>query len=103
MQTVIGIDVGGTTTKIVGFHKNEKGKKELIAPQFVRATDPLTSIYGALGKFTTENGLSLDDIDKIMMTGAGSAVIKQNIYGLKCQPVPEFSSSGIFRVLRKPL
>ena len=95
MQTVIGIDVGGTTTKIVGFRKNENGKKELIAPQFVRATDPLTSIYGALGKFTTENGLSLDDIDKIMMTGAGSAVIKQSIYGLNCQPVPEFSSSGM--------
>ena len=94
-QTVIGIDVGGTTTKIVGFRADENGKKELIAPQFVRATDPLTSIYGALGKFTTENGLSLDDIDKVMMTGAGSAVIKKNIYGLKCQPVPEFSSSGM--------
>lgn len=95
MQTVIGIDVGGTTTKIVGFRKHENGKKELIAPQFVRATDPLTSIYGALGKFTTENNLALEDIDKIMMTGAGSAVIKQNIYGLKCHPVPEFSSSGM--------
>ena len=94
-QTVIGIDVGGTTTKIVGFRTDESGKKELIAPQFVRATDPLTSIYGALGKFTTENGLSLDDIDKVMMTGAGSAVIKKSIYGLKCQPVPEFSSSGM--------
>ncbi|MBQ8431415.1 MAG: type II pantothenate kinase [Clostridia bacterium] len=95
LQTVIGIDVGGTTTKIVGFRKNEQGQKELIAPQFVRATDPLTSIYGALGKFTTENKLELSDIDKIMMTGAGSAVIKKNIYNLKCQPVPEFASSGM--------
>ena len=95
MQTVIGIDVGGTTTKIVGFRKHENGKKELIAPQFVRATDPLTSIYGALGKFTTENSLALEDIDKIMMTGAGSSVIKQSIYGLNCRPVPEFSSSGM--------
>ena len=95
LQTVIGIDVGGTTTKIVGFRKIEDGKKELIAPQFVRATDPLTSIYGALGKFTTENKLELCDIDKIMMTGAGSAVIKKNIYNLNCQPVPEFASSGM--------
>ena len=46
-KTVIGIDVGGTTTKIVGFRKGEDGSRELIAPQFVRATDPLTSIYGA--------------------------------------------------------
>ena len=69
-KTVIGIDVGGTTTKIVGFRKKEDGTKELIAPQFVRATDPLTSIYGAFGKFTAEHCLELSDIDRILMTGA---------------------------------
>ena len=94
-RTVIGIDVGGTTTKIVGFRKNETGEKELIAPQFVRATDPMTSIYGAFGKFTAENGLNLSDIEKILMTGAGSSVIKDGIYNLPCVSVPEFSGSGI--------
>ena len=64
MGFVIGIDVGGSTTKIVGFKADENGKpKELIAPQFVRATDPITSIYGALGKFTHQNGLALSDIE----------------------------------------
>ena len=94
-RTVIGIDVGGTTTKIVGFRQGSTGEPVLIEPQFVRATDPITSIYGAFGKFTAQNGLGLADIDKIMMTGAGSSVIGQNIYGLDCTPVPEFSSSGI--------
>jgi type II pantothenate kinase len=94
-KTVIGIDVGGTTTKIVGFRKNQIGEQELIAPQFVRATDPLTSIYGALGKFTAENELELSDIDRILMTGAGSSVISKPIYNLPCLPVPEFSSIGI--------
>ena len=94
-RTVIGIDVGGTTTKIVGFRRTKTDEKELIAPQFVRATDPLTSIYGAFGKFTAENGLALSDIDRIMMTGAGSANVKDGIYGLPCNSVPEFSSSGI--------
>lgn len=94
-KTVIGIDVGGTTTKIVGFCENEKGEKALIAPQFVRATDPLTSIYGAFGKFTAENALELSDIDRILMTGAGASVITKPIYNLSCQPVPEFSSIGI--------
>ncbi|MBQ7346454.1 MAG: pantothenate kinase [Clostridia bacterium] len=94
-KTVIGIDVGGTTTKIVGFRKGADGAKELIAPQFVRATDPLTSIYGAFGKFTAENGLELTDIDRILMTGAGSSVITKPIYNLTCTPVPEFSSIGI--------
>ena len=37
-RTVIGIDVRGTTTKIVGFCKNETGE-QLIAPLFVQATD----------------------------------------------------------------
>ncbi|MBQ9760636.1 MAG: pantothenate kinase [Clostridia bacterium] len=94
-RTVIGIDVGGTTTKIVGFRKTEDGQKLLIEPQFVRATDPMTSIYGAFGKFTAQNGLELSDIDKILMTGAGSSVIGQSIYNLQCTSVPEFSSSGI--------
>ena len=94
-RTVIGIDVGGTTTKIVGFRKNQQGERELIAPQFVRATDPVTSIYGAFGKFTAENGLGLSDIERIMVTGAGSATVKNGIYNLPCCTVPEFSSSGI--------
>jgi len=94
-KTVIGIDVGGTTTKIVGFRQNKNGERELIAPQFVRATDPLTSIYGAFGKFTAENGLELSHIERIMMTGAGASVIDKPIYNLCCQPVPEFSGIGI--------
>ena len=94
-RTVIGIDVGGTTTKIVGFRKDDGGARQLIEPQFVRATDPMTSIYGAFGKFTAQNGLELSDIDNILMTGAGSSVIERGIYNLKCTSVPEFSSSGI--------
>lgn len=94
-RTVIGIDVGGTTTKIVGFRKKDNGEKELIAPQFVQATDPLTSIYGAFGKFTAENGLEISDIDRILMTGAGSSRVKNGIYNLPCVSVPEFSGSGI--------
>ena len=95
MGTVIGIDIGGSTTKIVGFRKTEGGAPELIAPQFVRAHDPITSIYGAFGKFTSENGLGLGDIDRVMMTGVGSSFVKQPIYGLDCCVVPEFDSVGL--------
>ncbi|MBO7342141.1 MAG: pantothenate kinase [Clostridia bacterium] len=94
-KTVLGIDVGGITTKIVGF-REENGKKELIAPQRVRATDPLTSIYGAFGKFTMQNGLALSDIGRVMMTGAGSAFADKPLYeGLDCRSVPEFESVGL--------
>lgn len=93
MKTVIGIDVGGSTTKIVGFRYNNE-KRELIAPQYVRATDPVTSIYGAFGKFTLENGLKLDKIDRVMVTGAGASYMSEPIYSLDCVSVPEFECIG---------
>ena len=78
MGVVIGIDVGGSTTKIVGFHKQEH-RRELIAPLFVKATDPMTSIYGAFGKFTDLNGLALTDIEQVLMTGVGSSYLSRPI------------------------
>ena len=92
MKTVIGIDIGGSTTKIVGFKKNQN---ELIEPLFVRATDAVTSVYGAFGKFTMQNGLELSDIDKVLMTGVGSSFIDRPIYGLDCRKVSEFESVGL--------
>ena len=94
MSIVIGIDVGGSTTKIVGFKKTDSGR-ELIKPQLVKANDPVTSIYGAFGKFTDENRLALSDIDKVMMTGVGSAYLSRGLYGLECVKVPEFESIGL--------
>ncbi len=94
MKTVIGIDIGGSTTKIVGFKKSEGGAM-LIEPLFVRATDAVTSVYGAFGKFTLENGLSLSDIDKVLMTGAGASFIDKPIYSLECNKVSEFKSVGL--------
>ncbi len=95
MQVVIGIDVGGSTTKIVGFRENKGGAPTLMSPLFVRATDPVTSIYGAFGRFVAENGLSLSDIKKVMMTGVGSSHITKPLYDLPCESVSEFRSIGL--------
>ncbi len=94
MSVIIGIDVGGSTTKIVGF-KTENGERRLIEPQFVRANDPITATYGAFGKFTDENRLSIKEIDRIMMTGVGSSYVKRDLYGLECVRVPEFNAIGL--------
>lgn len=93
-HVVIGIDVGGSTTKIVGF-RHDTPTPTLMAPLFVRATDPITSIYGALGRFTSENHLSLSDIRRVMMTGVGSSHMEGGIYDLDCRVVPEFSGVGL--------
>lgn len=94
MGVVIGIDVGGSTTKIVGFRK-ENGIQQLINPLFVKATDPMTSIYGAFGKFTDLNNLALSDIEQVLMTGVGSSYLSRPIYDLPCGTVPEFKSIGL--------
>ncbi|MBQ8331968.1 MAG: type II pantothenate kinase [Clostridia bacterium] len=94
MRTVIGIDVGGSTTKIVGF-QTDSAERKLIEPLFVRATDAITSVYGAFGKFTMQNKLTLGDIDRVMMTGVGSSYMEQSIYGLDCRKVSEFQCVGL--------
>ena len=93
MRTVIGIDVGGSTTKIVGFRKTEN-KRELIEPIFVRATDAVTSVYSAFGKFIMQNNLALSDIDRVLMTGVGSTFMDKPIYSLDCRKVSEFECVG---------
>ena len=77
MGMVIGIDVGGSTTKIIGVDK--EGIKH---PMIVKAEDPITSLFGAFGKYIYDNGISLNDIDKVMLTGVGSAYVNQPLYGL---------------------
>lgn len=94
MSLIIGIDVGGSTTKIVGV-QDDGGKRTLIAPQHVRANDPVTATYGAFGKFTDENNLKISDISRVMMTGVGSSYIKKDLYGLSSKRIEEFSGIGI--------
>jgi len=91
MSVVIGIDVGGSTTKIVGF--SDGGK--LISVLKVEAADPLTSAYGALGKFVNENGLALPDVKQIILTGVGSSLFTKNIYGIPTSKVDEFQAIGL--------
>ncbi len=90
MKAVIGIDVGGSTTKIVGF--DERGN--LIEPMLVQGSDQITSIYGAFGKFISENGLALTDVLGIKVTGVGATFLEKGIYSLKCDKVSEFKSIG---------
>ncbi|MBQ7599291.1 MAG: type II pantothenate kinase [Clostridia bacterium] len=91
---IIGIDIGGSTTKIVGFNIGNPDCP-LMTPILVRATDPITSVYGAFGKFLDQNGLDLSDISRVMVTGAGSSYISKPIYGLECRHVEEFKSIGL--------
>lgn len=91
---IIGIDLGGSTTKIVGFN-TECCENRLIEPLFVRATDPITAVYGAFGKFLDTNNFSLEDIKKVMVTGVGASYMSKPLYGLTCEKVAEFTANGL--------
>lgn len=90
MGKVIGIDIGGSTTKIVGFDGNT-----MIAPLLVRANDPIASVYGAFGKFLNSHALRLEDIERIMITGVGSSFINNRLFGIPTGKVDEFMAIGM--------
>lgn len=92
MGIVIGIDVGGSTTKIVGVED-----KKIKNPMFVKATDPVTSLFGAFGKYIYDNNISLSNIEKVILTGVGSAYIDQPLYGLPTAKTDEFLANGLGR------
>lgn len=94
MRTTIGIDIGGSATKIVCIREENEGR-ELLSPMFVRATDPLTSVYGAFGRYLSSHGLSLTDIDTVKVTGVGSTHLGNEIYSLPCHKVAEFDALGL--------
>lgn len=91
MRIILGIDIGGSTTKIVGLRPDGS----ILSMLRVQAEDPLTSLYGALGNFISSNSLALTDIDHIVLTGVGSSYVKENIYGIPTRKMDEFSASGI--------
>ena len=90
-KIVIGIDVGISTTKIVGI--DEAGM--VISPIRIKATDPITSLYGAFGKYLHDNQIKLDEVEQVMLTGVGSAYIDERIYGLPTAKSEEFVADGL--------
>lgn len=89
MGLIIGLDVGGSTTKIVAL---KDGK--VCAKTVVKATDPVTSAFGAVGKLTSDNNIKLEEIDQINITGVGSDFATESILGIKTVAVKEFDATG---------
>ena len=89
MNVILGIDVGGSSTKVVGLRDGE-----LIGTLQVRAADQITSLYGAVGSFLSKQGLKLGDLSSIALTGVGSTFIDEQIYEVKTQKVDEFLAIG---------
>lgn len=90
MDVILGIDIGGSTTKVVGLRTDGS----VLSMLRVRAEDQVTSLYGALGNYLKSNGLSLGDVRRVVLTGVGASFVEGDIFGLPTCKVDEFSASG---------
>ena len=90
MDVILGIDIGGSTTKIVGLRTDGS----VVSMLRVRAEDQVTSLYGALGNYLTSSGLTLRDVRRVVLTGVGASYVDGDIFGLPTCKVDEFSASG---------
>ncbi len=90
MGVVLGIDIGGSTTKIAGFESTGHH----IGTLRVEASDRLTSLYGAIGNFLSTRSISLNKVDRFVITGVGAALVKGDIYGIPTERVAEFDAIG---------
>jgi type II pantothenate kinase len=86
----IGIDVGGSTTKLVG----KRSDGTLFGTTQVRAADQVTSLYGAIGTFCRNEAVPLAEISEIALTGVGAPLFKDSIYGIPIRLVDEFRAIG---------
>jgi len=66
----------------------------MLTPLQVRAADPITSLFGAFGKYISANGITLQSIDRVMITGVGSSYFREDIYHLPTVKVDEFEAVG---------
>ncbi len=90
MDVILGIDIGGSTTKIVGLRTDGS----VVSMLRVRAEDQVTSLYGALGNYLSSSNLSLDNVRRVVLTGVGASYVDGDIFGLPTCKVDEFSASG---------
>ncbi|NLM46422.1 MAG: pantothenate kinase [Firmicutes bacterium] len=91
MSVVLGIDVGVSTTKIVGYN----GGKKLIGTLQVKAADQVTSLYGAVGNFLHLYSVPLRRVKTVVLTGVGASYVSDRIYEIPTYRVDEFKAIGL--------
>ena len=82
-MSIIGIDIGSSTTKMIEFEHGEIKSKRIIRRVYER---------NDLDLFIKEN--NIDNIQKIVFTGIGTDKLDRNNYDYKLDFVEEFDSIG---------
>ena len=91
MGVILGIDIGGSTTKIAGYHDDSRR----IGTLQVVASDRITSLYGAIGNLLSSHSIALSSVSRIVITGVGAELVDGDMRGIKAERVNEFDAIGL--------
>lgn len=87
MNTVLGIDIGSSATKIVGYHDGE-----WIGGLQISTDDQITALYGAIGRFIEDYDVGWATVNKIVLTGMGATRITGKVLNVPTIWVDEFDA-----------
>lgn len=87
---ILGIDAGGSTTKIVALGRGEA----LLGSLQVAAGDQTTALYGAIGHLLHDLGADLGQVEQMVLTGVGASFVEGDLYGIPTAKVDEIQSIG---------
>lgn len=90
MRIILGIDIGGSATKVVGFSPDNK----LIGTLQVRTTVQKVSVQDVIDLFIKRYSIVRADIIKIVLTGVGASFLTGDIYDIPTIKVDEFKALG---------
>ena len=88
MNTVLGIDLGGSSTKLAAL---DASGKLLCAAQGPCIAD-IRPLEEAVSAFMRENGISREQVEAVAMTGVGAASVSGGVCGMRVKRVSEFEA-----------
>ncbi len=86
---VVGIDIGGSTTKAAAVQDGE-----VVGLTAIQSLESIAAASGALGKLLSDLGRGLRDIELVAVTGVGAQRIPDRILDLPVQRVDEMVAVG---------
>ncbi len=89
-MVIVGLDVGGTTTKAVALDGND-----VIAKTNTPTYDHVSSASGALGKLVHDFAINIEKIGSIAVTGGGREDIGSSLFNIPVTVVDEIAAIGL--------
>jgi len=86
---VVGIDIGGSTTKAAAVQDGE-----VVGLTAIQSLEPVAAASGALGKLLSDLGRGLRDVELVAATGVGSQRIPDRLLDLPVRRVDEIVAVG---------